>query len=89
MSKLDSNEIIKLLEILIGETEAVGDSAQDKEIEKNLMTLIDVTNWCLDGIMQSAETRDRIEYSMRIVGTRAYGAMLDYKKWFDEVTEDE
>ena len=58
MNKLNSNEIINLLEILIGQTEAVGDSAQDDKIEENLMTLIDVTNWCLDGIMQSSEIEE-------------------------------
>ena len=87
--KLNSQEIIKVLDALIGKTEAVGDSWKDDEIEQNLMMLIDITNWCLDGILFSSNTRDRIEYSMRIVGDRAYSALLDYKKWLNDVIEVE
>lgn len=86
--KLDSQETIKVLDVLIGRTEAVGDSWEDEKIEKNLMTLIDVTNWCLDGVYQSSSTMDRTEYSMRIVGSRAYRALLDYKKWLDEILDE-
>ena len=42
---MNHEEIIKLLGILIGGTEAVGDSAVDHQVEANLKTLIDVTNW--------------------------------------------
>ena len=87
MERLDSGEIIKLLENLIGETEAVGDSWADEKIEKNLMTLIDVANWCVDGVAQSSETKDRTEWSMRHIGGRAFGALLDWKEWLAERTE--
>lgn len=86
--KLNSQETIKVLDALIGRTEAVGDSWEDEKIEKNLMTLIDVINWCLDGVYQSSSTMNRVEHSMRIVGCRAYGALLDYKKWLDEVLDE-
>ena len=83
----ESEEIIKLLDKLIGCTEAVGETNADKKIEQNLMTLIDVTNWCLDEIHQSSKTMGRPEYSMNKIGLRAKGALLDYKNWLDEVTE--
>lgn len=89
MRKLNSNEIINLLDNLIGQTEAVGDSALDEQVEKNLMILIDVTNWCLDGIMQSSETCGKVEYSMHLVGWRAKCALADYLKWLKERVEDE
>ena len=54
---MNDKEIIKLLDILIGTTEAVGDSAVDDKVESNLKTLIDVANWCMDGVSQSASTR--------------------------------
>ena len=65
----------------------VGETNEDEKIEQNLMTLIDVTNWCLDGIYQSSETMGRPEYSMNKIGFRAKGALLDYKKWLDEVAQ--
>lgn len=89
MRKLNSIEIINLLDNLIGQTEAVGDYTQDDEIEKNLMTLIDVTNWCLDGIMQSSETCGKVEYTMHRIGWRAKCALADYLKWLKERVEDE
>ena len=87
MDKLDSGEIIKLLDNLIGGTEAVGDSWADEKIEKNLMTLIDVANWCIDGVAQSSETKNRTESSMRRIGERAFGALLEWKEWLTERSE--
>lgn len=81
---MDSNEIIKLLNILIGGTEAVGDSSIDTIIEANLKTLIDVTNWCLDGVAQSSETRHRFEGSMRNIGERAFSALDEWRMWLQE-----
>ena len=89
MEKLDSGEIIKLLENLIGRTEAVGDTLTDERIEDNLMTLIDVANWCIDGVAQSSETKNRTESSMRRIGERAFGALLEWKEWLTERSDDE
>ena len=82
------NEIIKLLGILIGGTEAVGDSEADNKIEANLKTLIDVTNWCLDGIHKSSRTRHRFERSMRDVGERAFASLAEIRDWLNEVIEN-
>lgn len=46
---LHADEIIRILDVLIGGTEPVGDEAVDEQREENLKTLIDVTNWCLEG----------------------------------------
>ena len=78
---MNDKEIIKLLEILIGTTEAVGDSAVDDKIESNLKTLIDVANWCMDSVSQSASTKHRPEYSMRKVGERAFSALCEWEGW--------
>lgn len=83
--KLDSKEIIKLLENLIGNTEAVGETIADEKALENLKTLIDVTNWCLDGIMQSSETSGAVEYSKHLVGFHARCAMEEYMRWLEEV----
>ena len=83
MTKLDSNEIIKLLETLIGATEAVGDTWADEKIEENLKVLIDVTNWCLDSVFQSSATCGRMEDSMRRVGWRAKSALFEWEQWLE------
>ena len=49
MSRLfEAKEITKLLDMLIGKVEAVGETNEDERRLDNLKTLIDVTNWCLD-----------------------------------------
>ena len=86
---MNDKEIIKLLEILIGQTEAVGDSAVDDKVESNLKTLIDVANWCMDGVSQSASTMHRPEYSMRKIGERAFSALCEWEEWLKERTQAE
>lgn len=86
---MNDREIIKLLEILIGTTKAVGDSAFDDKIESNLKTLIDVANWCMDGVSQSASTRHRPEYSMKKVGERAFSALCEWEEWLKERIQTE
>ena len=84
VSNLMSQEIIKLLDILIGPVEATGDVNVDDEINENLMTLIDVTNYCLDGVMFASETRHSLEDSKRRVGERAFSAMAEWNEWLSE-----
>lgn len=80
---LNSREIIKVVDCMIGSTTAVGDSAMDKIIDNNLRNLIDLVNWALDGIADSARTRHRSEESMRITGERAFSALYEWKNWIE------
>lgn len=79
--RFTSREITKVLDTLIGETTAVGDSAIDHDIEENLKTLIDVVNWCLDGVADSADTRHNYQGTMRDIGERAFSAMCEWQEW--------
>ena len=80
MSKLESKEIIKLLEILIGDTEAYGETNHDEKALENLKTLIDVTNWCLDGIYTNQQKKD-YEYSVCKARITAESCLLEYLEW--------
>ena len=88
MRKITAEAICGLLDILIGPTEPVADSAIDAGREENVKTLIDIGNWVLDGLYCAAQHRKEPYYSSRIVGERAYGAMLEWKDWLTE-SEDE
>lgn len=79
----NSREIIKVVDQLVGPTTTVGSSAFDKEIDKNLKNLIDLVNWALDGIADSARTRHCSEESMRITGERAFSALCEWKDWIE------
>lgn len=79
--KMTSREICKLLEIIVGDTEPIADSAIDTTREENLKTLIDIGDWVLDGMLYAAEHRKDPYYSSKTVGERAYSAMLEWKEW--------
>ena len=79
--KMTAREICKLLEIVVGDTEPIADSARDVQIEENLKTLIGIGDWVLDGLLYAAGYRKDPYYSSRQVGERAYAAMLEWKEW--------
>ena len=87
MKRMTCQEICKLLDIVVGPTEPVADSAIDVEREENLQTLIDIGNWVLDGLYYAAKHRKEPYYSSRKVGERAYGAMLEWKDWLAEMED--
>lgn len=84
MEKMTSREICKLLEIVVGETEPIADSAIDPEREENLKTLIDIGDWVLDGLLYVAEHRKDPYHSSRKVGERAYAMMLEWYVWLGQ-----
>lgn len=81
VDKMTSREICKLLEIVVGNTEPVADSAIDPQREENLKTLIDIGDWVLDGLLYVAEHRKDPYYSSHAIGERAYATMLEWKDW--------
>lgn len=86
MERLKSHEIIKLLDVLIGEVEAVGETNADERRLDNLKTLIDVTNWCLDGLQFAMESgRGRAEASMNMINYTAQSALDEYETWLNEL----
>lgn len=88
MQTWESKEIVKIIDTLIGNTEPVADSAIDEKVNRNLMMLIDVINWCLDGVYDAARHRKSTYGSQRDVGERAYAAMIEWKDWIEEREEE-
>lgn len=88
MLKLDSAEICNVLEILVGETEPIADSAVDADREENLKKLIDVGGWVLDALYYTAKHRKSQYHSSNQVGERAYAAMLEWKDWIAETEQE-
>ena len=90
MSRMfETKEITKLLDVLIGKVEAVGETTEDERRLDNLKTLIDVTNWCLDGLQFAmASGYGRAEYSMAEISYTAQCALDEYGKWIAEVLEE-
>ena len=91
MSRMfETGEITKLLDVLIGEVEAVGETNEDNRRLDNLKTLIDVTDWCLDGLeFAMASGYGRPEYSMAEISYTAQRALDEYGKWIADVLEEQ
>lgn len=83
--KMTAKEITKLLGIVIGPTTAVGETNADERILANLRMLIDVANWCVDGVFQSSETMGRSEWSMHKVGYEAKCVLGEWRMWLEDV----
>lgn len=88
MTQFSSKEITKLMDVLIGNTEPVADSAVDEKVESNLKNLIDIVNWCLDGVYSAASYRKSPYHSEMAVGERAYAAMLEWKAWLENIENE-
>ena len=91
MSRMfETEEITKLLDVLIGKVEAVGETNEDNRRLDNLKTLIDVTNWCLDGLdFAMASGYGRPEWSMAEISYTAQCALDEYGKWIAEVLDEQ
>lgn len=89
MARLNSSEITKLLDALIGRVEPIGETNFDEKAFENLQTLIDVTNWCLEWVENARDYINRAESSMNKVGFTAQCAMQEWAKWLKERSNDE
>ena len=86
----ETKEITKLLNVMIGDVEAVGETNEDNRRLDNLKTLIDVTDWCLDGLQFAmASGYGRAEYSMVEIGWTAQRALDEYNRWTADVLEEQ
>lgn len=84
MAELNSNEIIKLLDALVGSTEPVGETNYDQKVDDNLQIVIDICDWCLDRALIARTYLGRPELSMHHVGFKAQCIMQEWKEWLAE-----
>ena len=85
---LKSHEIIKVLDNLIGPTGAVGDSNVDEWRYERLKVLIDVTNWCLNGVQFASSACGRPEGSMHKIGWDAKCALDEWHTRLGEILSE-
>ena len=78
---LSENEIINVLEVLIGNTHAQGETNADDKAFERLKVLENVTDWCLDGFNYEAPLANRYEWSMRRSGKEAIRYLRELYDW--------
>lgn len=89
MNEFTAKEICKLIDILVGKTEPIGETNYDGKALMNLEKLIDITNWCLGRMLFARKYIHRYEDSMHKVGFTAQCAMQEWEKWLKEVEDYE
>ncbi len=88
MTKLTGDEICRVLDALIGRTNAIGDAEEDYRIEQNLKNLIDVADWCIGGLLYASEDRYAIAKGMHDIGERAFAALDEIGTWCKQKVEE-
>ena len=83
MANFSSDEICKIVDKLVGEVEATGESHEDARRLENLKNLIDLTDSCLDKIHLASFSSTRYEASMRKIGRYALQYLADSAEWFE------
>ena len=71
MSKLDTEKILDVIDALVGDIEAYGDSYIDERNRENQKTLIEVVCALISMIYDNTGYADRVEYSMKVIGNDA------------------
>ena len=77
---MESNTIIEVTNTLIGFTEPVGDSFKDKVYYDNQLKLIELTESCLDQLINNTKYKDRSEFSAERIGMCAVTSLKDFKE---------
>ena len=86
---MKSNEIIKLLDNLIGAVEPDETRYSNFEIDHNVCATIDIVDWCFDGLVTTIDHRhDLADKEAREIGERAFGAFCEWRDWLTEVIEN-
>lgn len=81
--KLSSDEIINVIEALVGSCVPIGETNADKTVMENLKTVIDIGDYCLDKVFLASTTCGRPEVSMHEIGWTAKCVMDDWKNWLE------
>lgn len=82
---LTKEEIREVVDKLIGDVEAIGESRHDEKAYDNLEIMTYVCDALIDEIRRSSETKNNPQYSMKIVGDRAYSYLKDLAYWLGEI----
>lgn len=87
--KLSEDEICNVLEALIGNTHAQGETTADDKAFERLKVLESVTDWCMDGFIYEIPLANRNEWSMSRFGKEAIRYLRDLYGWIGERLSEE
>lgn len=71
MSKLNTSQIVEVVQALVGETDATGESERDRQVRQNQKLLSDVVDTLLYILVRSTKYAERHEGSIKVIGNDA------------------
>lgn len=72
MSDLSGSEIIRVVDVLIGSTEAYGDTYIDHDRLINQEKMKELTEHLINRLWENTKYAKRVEYSMKEIGSDAW-----------------
>lgn len=81
MRTLTSDEIINLLENLIGNTDPEGDSILDEYVAEANRNVVDIGNWVLDTVRETARHCGSPKRTSHQIGFDAKCALMEWRDW--------
>lgn len=86
--KLNGTEICKVLEVLVGNTQAQGETTADDKAFDRLQVLEQVTDWCLEGFNYECSNAYKSEWSMARSGKEAIKYLKETKEWIEGILHE-
>lgn len=86
--ELNGTEICKVLEVLVGNTHAQGETTADDKAFDRMQVLEQVTDWCLDGFNYECSKANKSEWSMARSGKEAIKYLKETKEWIEGILHE-
>lgn len=85
---MESKTIMEVISCLVGYTEPYGDSHIDEVRYENQEKIIDLVMNGVEDLINNSKYKNRAEYSMNKIETRAYEALQELQQMIDDALYD-
>lgn len=86
--RLNYEEIITLLDVLLGNTEPIADSAVDRKIMHNVTMTIEIANYIMEKLNQAAKYTHSPYASQNLVAKEALRELIVMRDWITKLEEE-
>ena len=84
---MKSETILEVVGQLVGYTEPYGDTRVDEIRYENQEKIIDLVTNGVEDLIRNSKYKDRVEYSMQGIGSRAYKTLKELYEMIGEVVD--
>lgn len=85
---MESEILLEVVSKLVGYTEPYGDTRVDEIRYENQEKIIDLVTNGVEDLIRNSKYKDRVEYSMQGIGSRAYKTLKELHEMIGEVVDE-